>query len=137
MLGTAVLLILTLEAFKQNLDRTWAYLVLEADVVYQYDMNTLAEETIRNSLEQDSSYPHGTRNELFTTLFLYRSHSDLLSPSNLQTIANFEFELQARPDFQKFCQARIQFPEAECDVTTYQDTFFSNLFQGVNLSEPA
>ena len=67
-------LILGLGVFKVTETAERGYLVWGADIVQKYDMGTLGEEEIRDSLFPGSTAPHSSQFQPFLTYFIYQAH---------------------------------------------------------------
>lgn len=131
-------LIIFLDAFKFSDSGERNYLLPDKDIVRQMDMNEAGEEAIRASLFPNSSTPFSSEFSLLTTFFIYESYEgNLLTPANMQAIKAFEDELTAREDFRKFCVRDQNDPNDICDEATYEPTFISKVFSGVDLTSQA
>ena len=127
---------------QERVDR--AYLVWSADIVQKYDLGTLGEEQIRESLFPGSTRPHSSQFQPFQTYFIYAArpgtspaeheHPSLLSPPLLQAVRAFEEALAARPDFRTFCVIDHADPQDPCDETSYEPSFLGSLYAGVDLA---
>ena len=85
-------LIIGLGLFKIAETAERGYLVWGADIVQKYDMGTLGEEEIRDSLFPGSTTPHSSQFQPFLTYFIYvaRNGGNLLNSDLLSAITSFE-----------------------------------------------